>query len=418
MFPSSELKSYTLVDIEPGCVFIALATTKDEYHYICKVKYDRVSQIPPFVTGWNDVVDHIVEVNRIFLPTSECSICLEQITQITDLVVLKCGHVFCENCQKKLAVCPSCRFNYDSSSIVRFSRDPMLITKDLLLLPLSDLLCYKVVGILIKPNPNAFAKIESDSSFPNGGIILDKVSALLSMQVESDRALVYAVESGSGIVPFSQLSPTIKYCTNSAKVLSVRLVGDKSQIRQALLALQTDNASFVSYHDSKTEYGIGQYTIVPTAGVGCGNSRCGSGVYFFTDEKSTLNFWAQRNDGNKKSTPWITKTITLPNGVKAFSVSDVPHATRKSLKLDHIRTTRKNIQKWCDKNNAILHERLNDPATTTNADTQLITQLQNDVESLVENQPLAKPSTLLVSESDPLIIEIKNLPTIGTRDEE
>jgi hypothetical protein len=127
--------------------------------------------VPAFVTQWSDVEKNITDVKEIFLPEGECPICLDTLSRLTDLCVLKCGHVVCNRCQKSLSECPSCRSKFDSKSLTIFNRDPMIVNKDLALIPVADLLCYKVVGVLVKPNANAVAKIESETPFHEGGII-------------------------------------------------------------------------------------------------------------------------------------------------------------------------------------------------------------------------------------------------------
>ena len=227
-----------------------LIETEDDCTYIIYCKF-TFSQIPQSILRWSHINDNIIAVKKIYLVT-DCPICLETIESEQDVVVLECAHCFCSNCHQRISQCPLCKSK--SVEIITKITKPSLTTESHILLSKSDLLGYKVVGVVIQQNPSSVVKLTSaiKGDQLSKGIMLNKVSALLSLQIEAEDALVYKVEKGTGIISFSKLKSGVKYCTNAVRIISVRFIGDQKQVKQSLMAYQTGNTRFVSYHDKDT----------------------------------------------------------------------------------------------------------------------------------------------------------------------
>jgi hypothetical protein len=328
-----------------------LIETQDDCSYIVHCKFS-CSEIPQSIHNWSEIQDNIISVRKIFI-VSDCPICLDTIESEQDIVVLECAHCFCSNCHKKISQCPLCKSR--SIEIITKIVKPSLMTESQILLSKSDLLGYKVVGVVIQQNPSSFVKLTSIKGDQlSKGIMLNKVSALLSLQIEADDALVYKVEKGSGIIAMNKLKSGVKYCTNAVRIVSVRFIGDQKQVKQSLMAYQTGNARFVSYHDKDTEYPLQKKVRVETAGQGCGNAQCGHGIYFFTDVESTIGFWQERNPcvlSDKPSTPWMSEPVVLSNGFRAIKLSQIE---KQEIIMDNYLTNQRQLQEWCD-NNQIKH---------------------------------------------------------------
>lgn len=356
MIPTSPIASYKLldfyVDLETAAKeFLGLFETQDARTFLVVCQFSSNIQIPSVISSWHSIAKHIVSVKPVYL-SSECPVCLEEFQSSTDVMILKCSHCVCQDCHKQISSCPLCK-SKDFSIVAKIPNCLQIqSTEASSLVSVSDILGYKVVGIMIQQNPFATVQFKSPDSkygqmFSNG-ILLSKVSALLSLQIEHQNALVYSVESGKGIVPFNQIRPKVKYCSNAVRCISARFIGDSQQINQALMCYQTGNARFVSYHDKQTEYHINKCIRVPTAGQGCGNSRCGQGLYFFTDVPSTLDFWGSRNScvsSHNPSTPWMSEPVLFSNGFRAIKL---PKKLKHEIQHDNYLTNERQLREWCD----------------------------------------------------------------------
>lgn len=331
--------------------FVGLFKTQDNLFYIVECSF-KDCQFPQVIKDWSTIEKNTTSVKKIFVVT-HCPICFDDVDSELEIVVLQCAHCFCADCHKKINSCPLCK----STDLTVFSAIPKTrsLRESKILLSTSDVLGYKVVGVVIQQNPHSLIKLRSNQSSSMGeqlnkGVMLNKVSALLSLQIESKNALVYKVQKGSGIVPLHKLKRHVKYCTNAIRTISARFIGDEKQIKQALLCYQTGNARFVSYHDKSTEYPLAKKVKVKTAGQGCGNSSCGQGLYFFIDVPSTLEFWSERNScvsSENPSTPWMSDPILLSNGFQAIKLSDIH---KQEIDIDNFLTNQNQLQSWCEKN--------------------------------------------------------------------
>lgn len=353
MLPLSPIESYKIVDYfidfeSETRHFIGLFKTQDGFSYMIECKFVS-NKFPQSIKDWESIENNVVSVKKIFI-IDECPVCFDSV-ETSEISVMECAHCVCSKCHQKLKDCPMCKSK--SVAVITKLTNSLIPSESSTLLSSSDLLGYKVVGVVIQQNPSALVKLRTNQILVgdklNSGVMLTKVSALLSLQIEAKNALVYAVEQGSGIVAFNKLKPSVKYCTNQVRVISARFIGEEKQIKQSLMAYQTGNARFVSYHDKKTEYRLNKNERVETAGQGCGNSRCGQGLYFFTDVPSVLKFWGERNQcvkSKEPSSPWISDSIVLSNGFHAIKL-DKNH--KNEQKLDNYLTNQRQLQEWCDK---------------------------------------------------------------------
>lgn len=350
MLPNSSIEFFRVLDyfVKHGVRhFLGLFKTVDDSFYLVQCCFD--SSPPQVIKDWSTIEKYITSLHKIYM-ISKCPICFDEIESTEELIVLSCCHCYCKECHQKISECPLCKSK--SVDIVAKIPKSLSTVETTSLISVSDLLGYKIVGIVIQQNPLSTVKLLSPSKGEQltKGIMLNRVSALLSLQIESRDALVYKVEKGSGIASFRKLKRGVKYCTNAVNVISARFIGDEKQIKQSLMCYQTGNARFVSYHDKHTEYPLHKKVIVETAGQGCGNSSCGQGLYFFLDVESTINFWSQRNEcvtSENPSTPWMSEPIQLSNGFQAIKLT---HTQKLEIEMDNHLTNRNQLEKWCIKN--------------------------------------------------------------------
>jgi hypothetical protein len=194
-----------------------------------------------------------------------------------------------------------------------------------------------VVRVLeMGPYPNPDHPKKEHQKQPRKYAILDKVSALLTMQLSYQHASIFYTEQPDkkGIVPLAEMRNTEKYCTNAARVVGLQFIGDPEQCKTAMLAYASGHAFLSSYFSTGSDstirtfeadgqddpaadlkgkflYELGQESIEQRAGQNCGNGSCGAGIYFFLDRKSALNYWKDRNRGYSDAThvPVITRKI-------------------------------------------------------------------------------------------------------------
>jgi hypothetical protein len=137
-----------------------------------------------------------------------------------------------------------------------------------------DIIGYKAVNLSIK------------------GLPAHGIQALLRLRIPFGEASVYNVEGNGKVARPADMQQRQKYCTNLAYVEALQIgAPNPIDMKKALFALQTGNATLDAKYNSKFKYRLQEYASEPEAGRGCGQGQCGSGIYFYLQRSNTFNYF-------------------------------------------------------------------------------------------------------------------------------
>lgn len=171
--------------------------------------------------------------------------------------------------------------------------------RDLALDPRPDFLAYKIVRWCTRAN----------------GGDLDQVYALLHMQIPGS-ASIFSSHTGEKVLPARDgLIDAQKYCTNHLRVIGVQFFGALKPVTRALVDFQMSRGYLLSGFsgDVRYQYELERDHYEPRAGQR--GMACGSGLHFFCDIDSALDYGGYHERKNWSTEPVVARRLKHGRGL-------------------------------------------------------------------------------------------------------